>query len=251
MSLLESKIAEEEIDLKAFHFLNETSNYRYERKFTIPASHSLRTIEGLIKKNSNLFREIFSQRKVNNIYFDTIGYSNYHDNVLGVSDRKKMRIRWYGETFGEIAKPKLEVKLKKGLVGDKWSYKIKPFHLDEHFSSRTIQENFRQSALPLPISEPLKGMIPTLLNSYERKYYLSADNKYRITMDFDLKYYQIDSHKNTFRQKANADQNVIIELKYGLDEDNLANKISTEFPFRMDKNSKYVNGIDTLKRFAQ
>ena len=250
MNLSKRKEIPEE-DLKAFHFLNEKTNYRYERKFTLPASHSLRSVEGLIKRNSSLFREIYSQRKVNNIYFDTYRYSNYFDNVLGVSDRKKMRIRWYGETFGEISKPVLEVKLKKGLVGDKWSYPLKPFLLDEHFTLQKIQEIFRQSDLPLTIGSPLKSMSPTLLNSYERKYYLSADNNYRITMDFNLRYYQIDSHKNSFKQQAYCDQNTIIELKYGLDHDPMASKISTQFPFRMDKNSKYVNGVNFLKRFPQ
>ena len=112
MNLAKRKEIPEE-DLKVFHFLNEKTNYRYERKFTLPASHSLRSVEGLIKGNSSLFREIYSQRKVNNIYFDTYRYSNYFDNVLGVSDRKKMRIRWYGETFGEISKPVLS-KTKEG-----------------------------------------------------------------------------------------------------------------------------------------
>ena len=95
---------------EAFHFIEKNHNYRFERKFTIPDSYNLKHVESLIKRNTFLFREVFHERQVNNIYFDTAAYNDYFDNVLGVSDRKKIRIRWYGDTFGAIKKPKLEIK---------------------------------------------------------------------------------------------------------------------------------------------
>jgi hypothetical protein len=93
---------------------------------------------------------------------------------------------------------------------------------------------------------------PTLLNSYKRRYFMSADNKFRITLDYNLLYHKIDKRFNTFNfKKPTADENKIIELKYGLQDDVLAHNISTEFPFRLNKNSKYVNGVNTLKQFPQ
>ncbi|MFT4801982.1 MAG: SPX domain protein involved in polyphosphate accumulation [Flavobacteriaceae bacterium] len=237
--------------VKGLHLINAKNNYRYERKFTVPTSFSVDTIVQFIKRNKSLFREVFYQRKVNNIYFDTAGYNDYLDNVLGVSDRKKIRIRWYGDTFGEIVKPVLEIKIKKGIVGDKWSYKLKPFKLDNNFTNKDIQEVFKSSDLPLPILESVKMVTPTLLNSYNRKYYLSADNKYRVTVDFDLLYHKIDTRFNNFNLKPVSDENKIIELKYGLNDDTNANAISTQFPFRLNKNSKYVNGVNTIKQFPQ
>ena len=236
---------------KEIHFLNVFNNYRYERKFTVPIAFSIRTIEQFIKRNRSLFREVFYQRQVNNIYFDTVGYNDYFDNVLGVSDRKKTRIRWYGDTFGEIKKPVLEIKIKKGLVGDKWSYKLTPFTLDNSFTSKKIQDIFKTSNLPLPILESVKMTLPTLLNAYQRKYFLSADNKFRVTLDFDLLYYKIDKRFNNFNIKPNPDENKIIELKYGLQDDTNANATATQFPFRINKNSKYVNGVNTIKQFPQ
>lgn len=237
--------------LEEMHFINAKNNFRYERKFTVPTRFSIKTIQHSIKKNKALFREVFYKRKVNNIYFDTVGYNDYHDNVLGVSDRKKIRIRWYGDTLGEIKKPVLEIKIKKGIVGDKWSYKLKPFTLDNNFTSEQIQNVFKDSNLPVPILESVKMVFPTLLNSYNRKYFLSADNKYRVTLDFDLLYYKIDNRFNNFKLKPVADENKIIELKYELKDDTDANKISTQFPFRLSKNSKYVNGVNTIKQFPQ
>lgn len=234
-----------------FHFIEKQHNFRYERKFTIPDNYSLDHVESLIKSNSFLFREVFYERQVNNIYFDTVAYNDYFDNVLGVSDRKKIRIRWYGETFGKTPKPKLEIKIKKGLVGDKWSYKIKPFMVDNSITSSNLQEVFKLSDLPLPILESAKMVSPTLLNSYSRKYFLSADNRFRITVDFNLLYHKIDKQFNNFNFAPAKDFNKIVELKYALEDDDDANKISAQFSFRLNKNSKYVNGINTVKQFPQ
>ena len=39
-------------------------------------------------------------------------------------------------------------------------------------------------------------------------------------------------------------RNFILELKYGVAHDNTANHIAQQIPFRLNKSSKYVNGID-------
>ena len=180
------------------HLLEKKHNFRFERKFTIPNDYSFGTIEQYIKKNSYLFREVFHERQVNNIYFDTAAYNDYFDNVLGVSDRKKIRIRWYGDTFGDIKTPGLEIKIQRGLVGDKWSYKLNSFVLDNSFTNERIQEVFKKSNLPVPILESVKMVSPTLLNSYSRRYYLSANNKFRVTIDFKLLYHKIEKRFNNF-----------------------------------------------------
>lgn len=233
------------------HFINPKHNYRYERKFTVPDNYKTSRIVTTVKKNKYLFREVYHQRQVNNIYFDTAGYNDYFDNVLGVSERKKIRIRWYGETFGMIKNPVLEIKIKKGLVGDKWSYQLTPFKLDNNFTSAGIQKIFKESDIPLPILESTKLVVPSLLNSYSRKYYLSANNKFRITVDFNLVYYKIDKMFNNFNFVPAKDGNKIVELKYNIEDDKCAQQISTQFPFRINKNSKYVNGVNTIKQFPQ
>ncbi len=242
---------QELINSEELHLIKAKHNYRYERKFTVPDNYSFSEIELHVKKNKALFREVFHERQVNNIYFDSERYNDYLDNVLGVSNRKKIRIRWYGDTFGAIEKPVLEIKIKKGLVGDKWSYKLKPFTLDDNFTNDKIQELFKESDLPLPILESVKMVFPTLLNSYSRRYYLSASNKFRVTLDFNLLYYKIDKRFNNFRLKPVKDPNKIIELKYALEDDTKAPAISTQFPFRLNKNSKYVNGVNAHKQFPQ
>ena len=51
-----------------------------------------------------------------------------------VSGRTKHRIRWYGKPQNKVKNPKLELKIKKGLVGSKLSYDLPSFQLDKNFN---------------------------------------------------------------------------------------------------------------------
>ena len=67
-------------------------DYRYEHKFLV--SHLNRNeIENIIKFHPAIFHGIYFTRNVNNIYFDTVDFSSFIDNIEGVRDRKKVRIR--------------------------------------------------------------------------------------------------------------------------------------------------------------
>ena len=88
--------------------------YRYERKFFID-NMSKRKVESIIKLNPANFKEIYKERIINNIYLDSLSKNSYTDNIDGNMERTKSRIRWYGSSFGEIANPILEFKIKKGL----------------------------------------------------------------------------------------------------------------------------------------
>ena len=102
---------------------NIANKYRYERKFLI-RDLSVQEIETIIKLHPNFFSEIYYQRNVNNIYFDSLELESYQDNVTGSAQRVKTRIRWYGELFGLIEKPVLELKIKSGFLGRKESFHI-------------------------------------------------------------------------------------------------------------------------------
>ena len=96
---------------------------RFERKFTVNRL-SKQGIELVIKQNSAFFSKIYKQRYINNIYLDTPNLTFFFDNNAGKSNRKKIRIRWYGDMFGMISYPILEFKIKTGDVGNKFSFPL-------------------------------------------------------------------------------------------------------------------------------
>ena len=233
------------------HLLEIVNNFRYERKFIVPKSVPLKELVTIVKENSSFFKEAFYERQVNNIYFDSPEYKFYFDNVIGVANRQKVRIRWYGDAFGAIQKPKLEIKIKKGVVGDKWTFNLKPFVMDSTITEKKLKHLFSISNLPKSISEMIRDFNPTLVNSYSRRYFISADKKFRITLDYGVLYRNIKVNMNEFSILPQSDPFNVVELKYGLQDDKSANNISKQFPFRLSKNSKYVNGVNNFKKFPE
>lgn len=223
-------------------------NFRYERKSLI-AGINRYEIESIIKTHPAIFMETYPKRYVNNIYFDTNSMSHYFDNIDGIGKRLKVRIRWYGDLFGFINKNALELKIKKNLLGGKKSYPLNSFYFDNNYSFKLQQEIFIKSGLPDGLIEYLKSLHFALLNRYCRKYFVSADHKFRITIDFGMEYYKLNPANNLFNEKVVDYENTILELKYSDKDDNLANYITNHFPFRITKNSKYVTGIENFREF--
>ena len=223
----------------------ETNSLRYERKFFI-SDLTKHEVESAIKLHPAVFSEIYHERRVNNIYMDSFDMANYFDNVIGLEKRTKVRIRWYGDLLGNIHSPVLEFKRKNGLVCSKSSFPVPGFKLDADFSKDMLQDIFEASEIPDRLKFDLRCMDASLLNSYNRRYYLSADKKYRLTLDSDLEFCRITGFKDQFLDRSIDHVSVILEAKYNEDCDAGANKITSFFPFRMTKSSKYIMGIERL-----
>jgi len=217
---------------------------RYERKFVV-SDLSYAGIEQEIRNHPAAFSEIFHQRFINNIYLDSNDLDFFYDNVSGKGSRKKARIRWYGDLFGKIEKPVLEFKVREGYLGNKLSYKLKPFKLDEDFNYQVLKDVFSDSGLPEWAYEVLQHLSPALLNRYSRKYFLSFDGKFRLTIDSDLSYHAIEPTHNPFLKSYRGDE-FIVEVKYDFENDSEAPFITNNLPFRLTKSSKYVNGMELL-----
>ncbi len=221
------------------------SGNRFERKFVI-SNRPRQNIEMVVKTHPGIFSEIFHERYVNNIYLDTPNLTYFFENNLGKSQRKKVRIRWYGDLFGKISKPVLEFKIKSGAVGYKVSFLLCPFDLNEDFDLEVLKLVFNESSLPPWVINELAGLEPKLLNGYTRKYFRSFDRKFRVTIDNDLHYRDIQKRNNTYLKKTSNYKDIIFELKYDFNDDDEAESISSSFPYRLTRSSKYVNGISSF-----
>jgi SPX domain protein involved in polyphosphate accumulation len=221
--------------------------YRYERKFVANRVSRL-TAELVIKQNQAFFTPVFHPRKVNNIYFDTPGLDCYYDNLFGNGHRWKARIRWYGTTFGTSKSPVLEFKIKKGFVGTKKSFSLPNFAINESgFNASVLKTAFKEAKLPEEIRERLTNLQPVLLNSYKRSYFSTLNKKFRVTVDDELEYYNLRATWNNFPHVYREELKTVVELKYDQEWDSEAEKITNQFPFRLDKNSKFVAGMSHFR----
>ena len=220
-------------------------NYRFERKFIIPErlTHS---IEEVVKSNSALMRKIFCPRFINNIYFDNSRFQFFFENMDGVSERMKTRIRWYGNLKGKIKKPVLEFKQKHGLTGSKTSIALPSFDLKDIYCQSFLYSLFKKSNLDMRKKDLMLSLKPTLINRYQRKYFLSFDQKFRVTLDHQLEYFPVSSPEQLSSKGLKDSLSMIMELKYAPIYQLESANITQEFPFRVIKNSKYVRGVQIL-----
>lgn len=200
-------------------------------------------IETHIKLHPAIFSEIFHERTINNIYLDWPGLNNFWENIIGQSQRLKVRIRWYGSMFGYIEKPILELKIKNGLLGGKLSFPLASFSLDTIIKLDDVIERIVNSGIPNLIKPDFSNLKFSLLNSYKRKYFLSSDKNFRVTIDSDVAFHSIKNQSNEFAARPHLSHEVIVEMKYEKELDDKANHISNQFIFKNTKSSKYVEGI--------
>ncbi len=223
----------------------QPSDFRNERKFAIQG-FDIAQVEAVVKSHPALFSVPFPPRYINNIYFDTLEFQNYKDNVMGAMNRHKFRIRWYGDQYGQMVKPVLEVKIKRGMAGTKKYVKLKPITLERGFTTDDIRNWLDESDIDPEFREATRYLFPSLLNRYRRKYFLSADKKFRITLDNQLSYTHIPKLPGFFVRREADHDSVIMELKYDTEDDREASRITDHIPFRLSKNSKYVVGVKKL-----
>jgi len=223
----------------------ELKTSRFERKFVIEQG-GVPFVERLVRLNKYGFRPVFYERQINNIYFDTPNLRNFYDNHFGKSKRVKVRIRWYGDTFGTVTNPILEFKIKSGAVGRKLSFPLKEFTFSEGISKQYLKTIFEESDLPEWVKDEIFVLQPTLINSYKRKYYVSFDNIFRFTIDHSMNYYNFSGHNFSFSDKTSDFGIVVLELKYDMEHDTNVSKITSTLPFRLEKFSKYVSGVESF-----
>ncbi|RLD43903.1 MAG: hypothetical protein DRI89_03915, partial [Bacteroidetes bacterium] len=132
-----------------------------------------------------------------------------------------------------------------GMLGNKLSFRLKPFTVDANLTAEKLYAVFQNSDLPLWALEVVLQIKPALLNRYSRKYFLSFDKKFRLTLDDQLNYFSIGTNNNNFIENYKS-EDVIVELKYDYLNDNFAPEVTNRLPFRLTKSSKYVNGVEML-----
>jgi len=230
--------------------ISQYYNLRFERKFILKGMYLEDIINSKVLTNEFQFREVYTNRGVNNIYFDDSNYNSYKQNVSGDGLRKKFRLRWYGDEFSKAINPTLEIKKKFGEVGDKYSFKLHNFKLNiDNFSIDEIRQKIIAEINKVGNKElafSFQNLFPTLFNKYERRYFLSACGRFRITLDYNMKFYNPNYKNYTLSEHLLDDDETIFELKYKTQYDNESRRLTQQLNKRISKNSKYVKGIDII-----
>ena len=213
--------------------------YRYELKYILDNSSINESLK-LILINANAKKK-YNKRIVNSIYFDDINFTNANDNLIGLSHRKKYRLRWYNNTD----KLFFETKIKKNKINFK---KILPLTLNDkkinNLSFSEINEIFQRQVLKKHknISSYLN---PTLGVMYLRDYYENNEG-IRITVDNDINFYQTIRNKKINEVNFTKYNFSVLEIKFQTHLLDHARKILVNFKTLLSRHSKYLIGLKLL-----
>lgn len=200
--------------------------YRYERKYILQRNQLYDLISHLYTSN---YQKVFDERIINNIYFDTKDFKAVIENMDGLSNREKIRVRWYGKPF-DYSKKTLEIKIKNEFLNRKNIFDLGVYKLSDYKSISDYKGLLKnnKSKFESLYYKKLASLDPSLLNSYRRSYFFNPISQTRITIDEDLYFFSpITSVK--YYEKYN-----IVEAKF-------------------EKNNEFINNYDnlTLTRYSK
>lgn len=214
--------------------MKNSLDLRYERKYILDIGNEDIFNNFLIE---NGFKKNFKSRIVNSIYYDTLGLNFFYDNMDGISNRVKYRLRWYNDNNLSLY---LEKKKRSNFIGEKKKILLGNFYDEKNLFSFLKNYRFKYENVHKPL-------IPILKIQYLRNYWLSECNNYRATVDTNIK---VECIKNQSTNKFPININfTVLEYKYPiiLDKQFRDEKFLKKNIFRLQKNSKYVSGLILLK----
>lgn len=225
-----------------------SSELRYELKFITSEMHLFQA-RHWIRLHPEAFRPAYHPRQINSIYLDSPTLQNLNANLIGYNQRHKIRIRWYGRLLTEIENPVLELKIRDGNLGDKKRIALEtPLNLAQ--SWQQILTNVHQDATkkdPAWQKHFHAQLRPTIINQYQREYFVSPDGKLRLTLDYQqTAYNQRHALRPNLKFKVQQPIQLVIELKSPPEFAERLETAASHLPIRRNRNSKYVNAMQAL-----
>jgi hypothetical protein len=216
---------------------------RYEIKFVLNELE-YSEVKYFLKKIKSF--NSFPQRNVNSLYFDSLDFNSVKDNITGVSERKKMRFRWYEKS--EFS-PRIEIKNRFSRVGSKNTYLIDSVNLEDlkvlsarEFKNKLFKNlNFKNKENAFFY----KYFIPTLSVTYDRDYY-ETNSGLRITIDSEIKFQPVSLGRPiNFHKKINY-PNKVMELKFPIELKDHVQELIRSLNLIPKRHSKYLIGLSKI-----
>lgn len=192
------------------------------------------------KKYGNHFQRAFDDRIVNSIYFDTVDFRGYHENIEGQAKRKKIRLRWYGPTRAP-EQARLEIKKRINNLNCK-DYQLLDMANIAIDPLATLFSRLRKDLNPMLRHQLHHILKPTVFNQYSREYYASQSN-IRLTVDTDLKAEKLVYQSTMLQSYSHRSIAAVLELKYLPEQEDEFHELMDAFPFRHTRNSKYISAM--------
>ena len=215
------------------------SEYRYETKVPLEKGQYIELqawLLGALYKP----RETYPRRTIHSVYCDDVNLTNYFENVSGISDREKVRLRWYNDNCEDIA---LERKLKTNKLNRKDIVRLDNSKGTPPDTFQAILALFSQNDIEHQFDmDRLKPMVEIC---YDRDYFELAPGV-RLTLDTNITTRRLNPVPSELKSRSPVF--AVMEIKYPPELAPMAKESIKGLPFRVFRHSKYVIGIDSVYR---
>jgi len=160
---------------------------RQEVKYVAPHT-DVATLRRLLETNGR--RLVYNKpvSTVRSIYFDDVRLSSCHANLGGISRRQKVRLRWY-DSLVPRENVFLEIKWRNNRITGKHRHALRTRQPLADLSYRTIIEDLTGVLPPDRIGDLLGSHDPIVIVEYKREHFEARDAPVRMTLDYDLVFY--------------------------------------------------------------
>ncbi len=224
-----------------------TNSGRYELKFILNERQLASSLSWMCNTTT---RNAFPSRYVNSLYFDDVSFQSVRDNLAGVSQRRKMRLRWYGvQGINTDGIPNLELKYRDGRLGNKKVYSIPSIKYDLlNIKVKDILPEIKNHLEKNDISSTMlfdDYYVPSLFVSYKREY-MEEYSGLRITIDKEIKFYHPGSYLKLSQTSAYEYSSYVMELKFPVELKNKVANLIRTLDLTPKRHSKYLVGLSML-----
>jgi hypothetical protein len=228
--------------------MGEQTEMRYEIKLVAQTRYGARAL-AWVNMHPEGFYVAYPPRIVNTLYLDTPAAGSLRANLFGLSERTKLRYRWYGDDLCHV-QGQMEIKHKANQLGWKEIQPISAMFDLTRVPWREMIGSLRQEAVGSFGVWLATHAQPMLITSYLRHYFASADGQLRLTVDQDLRMYEQILHvKPNLTCAAPPQDALVIEIKAGIAQARRISDLLTTCSIPVRRHSKYVTGVQGALSF--
>jgi hypothetical protein len=214
--------------------------YRYEIKFVLNEINLTTALNWVY--TSTKLRKKFKGRYVNSLYFDDPEFGAVRDNLAGISQRQKIRLRWYRHV-NLVNGLVLEQKNRVDRYGNKNRLPIRDKQLTERpitNINQAVGQILRDNRVSMETH-----YAASLHIEYYRQYF-EDNNGLRLTFDREITFKNIISSQTIDTLPKVSYPPVVMELKFTPDLKNYAADLLRFLPMTPKRHSKYLAGLSTF-----
>jgi len=223
------------------------SSMRYEIKLVLDQAKLTELLVWMHRETTA--KPVHYPRYVNSLYFDNTEFQAVRDNLIGISDRKKIRLRWYHRKNKEdISEVALELKFREGRLGRKEFLKLPKLR-----SSLLMERlgNIIPSLVGEMLYEPVAvkvlddHYVPALHLNYLREYFVDT-NDIRITIDSEIKFFPVMPLSKLYDEPYTSYPLFVAEIKFDPAQKRRVAQLMRTLKMTPKRHSKYLIGMASL-----